>query len=245
MTPLDVIRQSLSTSSAVDGTFTFPTILIDKSRERYPAINSADSALGYYRSVGMLGERSTKNEFGYGAIFRSLTSEPPWVESIRMEEMEEISPERDSQLRPFARHVQETSDDSLFQRFRHYLRKRNAIIKGITGVNPLSSARRKQCGLPTELDEFKNLVGLARLLGTDLAFDLYRLLLCEFGADSSGIEVATGAPDLFLWTHSGDRGFWFFSEVKARGDYLSETQKDWTIRNCPLLQGHFVLTILA
>jgi hypothetical protein len=241
MNARQMIQQSLSTSVAADGAIIFPTLLIDKSHVRQTTLCAADQALEYYRSVGLFGERSTRNEQGYGEVIRLLNSNPPWVESIKLEEMEGTSTEREAQLRPLTKHAQETSDEILFEQFHQHLLKRDASF----GFGRLLDQSCRAFGQPTELDEFKSLIALARLLGPDLAYDLGQRLLCEFGDDSSGLLVGTGAPDLFLWTPAGENGFWFFSEVKAPGDYLRPTQKGWLAQHWELVQGHFRLTILA
>jgi hypothetical protein len=239
-----MMQQSLFTSGAADGAMIFPTLLIDKSRARQTTLRGADQALEYYRSVGLFGERSIRNEHGYGEVIRSLNSEPPWVESIKMEEMEETSAERGSQLRPLTIYVQETSDEILFEQFNQHLLERDARFARFGFGQPLDQTRRA-LGQPTELDKFKSLIALARLLGPDLAYDLEQRLLYEFGDDSFGVLVGAGAPDLLLWTPNGDNEFWCFSEVKAPRDYLRPTQKGWLAQHWDLVQGHFLLTILA
>jgi hypothetical protein len=89
-------------------------------------------------------------------VFRSLNSEPPWVEAIQMDEMWERSLERESQLRPLTVHVQDTSDDILFERFRQYLLERNSRL----GLDLPPGKLWNELG-QTELDEFKGLVCLA------------------------------------------------------------------------------------
>src|SRR5215472_19071345 len=116
------------------------------------------------------------------------------MEPIRQETLGQASPEREGELLPLTRHVQETCDEILLDRFRQYLLERNAEL----GFG--------------KLDEFKSLVALAKLLGPDLAYELEQVLLYEFGEDSSGFEVGTGAPDLLLWAANGENTFWFFSE---------------------------------
>jgi hypothetical protein len=244
MSAILAIQQSLFTSTASDGVKIFPALLIDRSQVGQTTLCAADQALEYYRSIGLYGARSTRNIHGYGEVIRSLNREPPWVEGIRMDEMDRISPERESQLRPLTVHVQEISDEVLFARFHQHLSDRHATLGPIGKKLSLLDQTRTLLSQPTELDDFKSLVALARLLGPSLAYDLEQVLLYEFAEESSGVIVGTGAPDLLLWTPKGENELWFFSEVKAPGDYLRETQKDWIARNWELVHGHFLLTIL-
>jgi hypothetical protein len=242
----EFIQQSLSTGAAIDGAKIFPSLLIDSSHKE-TSLCPADQALEYYQSKGFFGARSTRNEHGYGKVIRSLNSAPPWVESISMEEMNEITDERNFQLRPLARYVQETSDEAALERFLQYLSKRYETLHRLLeqSGSPVFDASLLGQLRTNEFDDFKNLIALARQLGPTLAYDLEQILLYEFGDDSSGFLVGTGAPDLLLWTQNGENEFWFFSEVKAPGDYLSATQKSWLARHWEVVQGHFLLTILA
>lgn len=128
MNTRQIIQRSLSASVAANGAIIFPTMLIDKFHVGQTTGKAADQALEYYRSEGLFGERSTRNEYGYGWVIRSLNSEPPWVARIRMEEMEGTSTERESQLRPLTSHVQEASDETLIERFLQHLSERNARL---------------------------------------------------------------------------------------------------------------------
>jgi hypothetical protein len=239
MNTVQKIQHSLSASGAIDGAISFPTLLIENSRATKTTLAAADQALEYFRRSGLSGYRSTRNQRGYGMVIRSLNSEPPWVESIKMGE--EMSPERETQLRPLTIHVHETSDEVLFELMHQNLLKRDADM----GLGqPLDNVCR-ELGQPTRLDEFMSLVALARLLGPAVAYDLEQLILYEFGVDSSGFQVGAGAPDLFLWASNGECKFWFFSEVKAPGDYLTANQKSWLPQHWEVVQGHFLLTILA
>ena len=165
---------------------------------------------------------------------------PPWVKEIEIEEYDgQISPERNIELRPFTKHVQETSDEILLEQFHQYLLKRNADFAELGFYAPSSDFQ-----VAYELHEFKSRVALARLLGPDCANKSIQVILYEFGEDSNGFEVGIGAPDLFLWAANDDSKFWFFSEVKAHGDYLNTSQKAWINQHWDLVRGHFLLTVL-
>lgn len=164
-----------------------------------------------------------------------------------MEEIDEISKERDFQLRPLVRYAQEESEESLLEQFRQYLSEQDEKINCLLDRHggPVIDAFLSNKYRMNELENFKSLIALARQLGPGLAHDLEQILLYEFGDDSDGILVGAGAPDLLLWTRNGENEFWFFSEVKAPGDYLRATQKAWLTNHWRVIQGHFLLTIIA
>lgn len=62
--------------------------------------------------------------------------------------------------------------------------------------------------------------------------------------DFDEFDVKSGTPDLLVWLSVQSSSLWFFSEVKAPGDYLGNTQKGWLHEHWDTMRGHYCLTIL-
>jgi VRR-NUC domain len=235
----EAVQRSLAASFSTIGAKCFPMIQIDDPRyHRRTAKMAADAALCYYRAHGFAGDRSlAASPNGYAAILRALLEPPPWVEVQMEDSVGDISAERSIQLRPLVQQVQDGSNDEvLLDRFREH-RKKNAAYLQKLGVDssPLEGL------LETE---FREKVALARLLGVDVANSLHDAVFDQYDGYQD-IILSAGAPDLLVWLPNAETGFWFLSEVKAPGDYLSETQRAWLNENWHFVQGHYSVTELG
>jgi VRR-NUC domain len=230
------VRQSLSASFRSDGAKCVPMLLIENSNvSNQKDIKAADMALQFYMAHGFVGDRSRMNVHGYPEILRDLQSPPPWV-TVEMDDcVGDVSAARRMQLRPLVQQVQDDSDDIILQKFCDDQKQRWSEFKPPIAMDP---ELRRFSDEVAETD-FRNLIALARLLGVELLRELYHALFYEIDGVYEDIIVSAGAPDILVWLPNSDSGFWFFSEVKARGDYLRPSQKSWLNRNW----ASFVATI--
>ncbi|WP_158925140.1 VRR-NUC domain-containing protein [Acidisphaera sp. S103] len=237
----EAIRQSLSASCRADGVKCFPTISIEPSgisirRGKEPA---ADVALRYYLAHGFAGDRSRMNVHGYAKILRDLQTPPPWV-TVEMEDsIGTLSPARALQLSPLSQQITDVDDGAILARFDEHQKQKWAttaeILKNVDSSFITSAMERDR-------QEFYNLIALGKILGPDRSSTLYEAVFDEVEEIYEDIIVAAGSPDLLVWSPDPERGFWFFSEVKAQGDSLSASQKAWLDQNWETVQGHYLIT---
>lgn len=223
---VELICHSLAMSTGAPGVKCIPTLLIDRpdrlqSWRSTDVGTSADLALAYYHHHGFLAGRTRKDLFGYPAFLRNLSNPPPWIQ-VQPDQVDRYT-DRADDLRPLILHAQEQTVESLVSRYRseHQQYKVPSVI-----IEALANS-------------FRNLVGLGKVLGMEFFENI-----CDavFGFDE--FTVAAGAPDLLVWLAREESSCWFFSEVKAPGDYLLPSQKRWLHQHWDLLCGHFLLTVL-
>jgi hypothetical protein len=170
---------------------------------------------------------------GYPRLLRDLSNPPPWIE-IEMEDVDgDISEERANELRPLVVQAQEHDEQRLITRYRSEQQHRHSVLERLMGRPPASFV--------TEFgaDSFRELLALAKTLGVDSFEAIYEAVF-EFDE----FTVAAGAPDLLLWLPGHEPSCWFFSEVKAPGDSLRVSQKEWLRRHWDLVCGHYLITVL-
>jgi len=240
------IRQALCANATSSEVEIFPALLIKYSSEDRTLDSAAKQALEYYQINGLAGDLAKfESANDYARSIRSVNSEPPWINSFKIEEVNgDISSEREFELRPLTRYVQDTNDEFLLKTFQNFLLERKARIEASLGFKTDKNDSFWSSNQKMEENEFRSLICLAKALGPEMAYDLEQILLCSFGPDSNGITLGAGAPDLLLWSLDEKNPFWFFSEVKAHGDYLNRNQKNWISNHWNIIQGHFLLTIL-
>jgi VRR-NUC domain len=239
----EIVRQCLSSCFRASGPICVPMLLIERTAnsERIGIGTAADRALDYFSTDGFVGDRSRANGYGYGGLLRELQSPPPWV-TVEMEDCEEqVSAERNLELRALAEQIQNLTDEELLERFRGHKAELSKVLPEYVRTD-LNFLKMKG---ELEQDSFRNLVGLARTLGSDLALALYRAVFHEVDGIYEDEIVTAGAPDLLIWLPDGASGFWFFSEVKAPGDCLRPSQIAWLKHNWDVVGGHYLVSILA
>ncbi len=102
------------------------------------------------------------------AAFLELQSPPPWV-TVEMEDCEEqISAERNLELRALAEQIQNLTDEELLERFRGHKAEQSKVLSKYVQIDPNFLKMKAEF----EQDSFRNLVGLARTLGSALALAL-------------------------------------------------------------------------
>lgn len=239
---VDSVRRSLAASSSVRSATFVPTVLI----ERPPTLmswksakgTSADWALAAFHSHGFRGDRTRNNLFGYPGLLRDLSDPPEWVHVAPEDLLCEMDEDRRSELRPLIVHIQELTEAALIAHHRAERRAafvRQQLFEGryiiIDDVKFETDAFREEC--------FRELIGLGKVLGADLFYDIFDAVF-EFDE----FTPAEGAPDLLVWLPESEPSCWFFSEVKAPGDYLRDSQKAWLHQYWELVRGHYLITIL-
>jgi len=223
----------------------FPIVLIDRPAamvdRSWKALGRADDiALSYYQRVGFEGDRVRKNLYGYPGLLRDLSNPPPWI-NVEPEDLEgQPSKETSLELRPLIQQANETAAETLVSTFLSERRHARAVAEGFLGVDT-SPAQ----GLVDEASAtaFRDLVALAKVLGVE-TFD--RIFEVVFDLDlGDEFTPVVGTPDLLIWHPTLTPAVWFFSEVKAPGDYLSEAQKQWLQFHWDVVKDHFLITMLA
>jgi hypothetical protein len=236
---IEFLRTSLSVSFRCGSAASVPTLLLDRpggltSWRKVSGAVSADFALSYYLLVGFDGERTRMNTYGYPGLLRDLVAPPPWTQFEIDEVDEAISEERAQELGSLIYDAGEQDEASLLETYRSHLRG-EAFERGhFLGDEVLSVVH------DASLESFRRLVRLARTLGPQSFETIYEAI---FPGDQ--FEVEPGAPDLFVWLPGDTSSLWFFSEVKAPGDYLSAAQKDWLVGHWSMTRGHYLITMLA
>jgi len=220
------IRQALSSSFDNSEAICFPTLWIaNPVKTKSKGDDAANIALKFYKTNGLVGDIGDKNGYCYAAILRDLLLSSPWVKDDCFWDTEQKVKHR-----PFLLDAIENNDDTLLEKFRcHY-----------ENIDPPFFGRESEI---TKM--FCDKIALARLLGSmELFLNLYKSVFADVNGSPDGFFLAAGAPDLLVWYPDKDNGFWFLSEVKAHGDYLSHSQKSWLDRNWDLVRGHYLLTVL-
>ena len=235
---VELIRRSLAASSGAQGVKGVPILLIERpdglqSWFSTDAGTSADLALAYYYSHGFLADRTRMNLYGYPGLLRTLSNPPPWIE-VEPEDVDGgISEDRADELCPLIVHAQEHAVESLVSRYRSEQQHKALVLERFVGL--ASSSVVTEVGA----DSFRDLVGLAKVLGVALFEAIYDAVF-EFDE----FTVAAGAPDLLVWLPGPEPSCWFFSEVKAPGDSLRSSQKGWLHQHWDLVCGHYLITVL-
>jgi len=149
-----------------------------------------------------------------------------------------ISEERAHELRSFIYHAQEHSDFDLLKLIQDGQKSFDFWSEYLTGRKSVPGAAELRAELREE--SFLELVALAKALGVDSFNSVFDAVF-----DFDEFSVAPGAPDLLVWLHKPSTSFWFFSEVKAPGDSLRITQKEWLWQHWNVVRGHYLLTIIG
>ena len=238
-TTIESIRSSLASSSAAGFLTSLPTFLIQRpsaleSWRIRGHSTSADFALAFYNSLGFDGDRTRKNLLGYPGLLRELSNPPPWVH-IEPEDMDgDLEANRARELRSLILHTQNSRDQELVALFRAELESINSPLRRFAGLSSISPI-----AADTRMESFRQVLSLARALGSDGFETVYNAVF-----DFDEFEVKSGAPDLLLWLPDKTPPLWFFSEIKAPGDYLGTSQKGWLHDHWETLRGHYCLTVL-
>jgi hypothetical protein len=169
------------------------------------------------------------NLYGYPGLLRELSSPPPWTQVKQEDIDDDISKDRAYELRPFVVHAQEQSEECLVARYRAK-QQHVAALLNLPTYSDVAEAI---------MDSFRVLIGLAKVLGVELFDAIYDAV---FKFDE--FTLAPGTPDLLVWLPRQERSCWFFSEVKAPGDSLRNSQKEWLHKHWDLVCGHYLITIL-
>lgn len=238
-TTIELIRSSLATSSASGFLTSLPTFLIQRpsaleSWRIRGHSTSADLALAFYNSLGFDGDRTRKNLFGYPGLLRELSNPPPWVHVEPEDRDGDLDANRARELRSLILHTQNASDEELVALFRAELESINSPLIRFIGLSPISPI-----AVNNRIESFRRLLSLARALSNDGFETVYDAVF-----DFDEFDVKSGAPDLLLWLPDKTRSLWFFSEIKAPGDYLGSNQKGWLHEHRETMRGHYCLTIL-
>ena len=235
---VEVVRRVLSTRTVAGAAKFFPTVLLErpngiKSWSSLGTGTSADWALAYYTYQGFMGERTRMNLFGYPGLLRDLSSPPPWVE-VEPEDVDgDVEKERAAELRPLVEHAVEYTVDALVSAYRSELDSKAFWMKHNFGQASSPDV------LKSSLDSFRELVAFAKVLGLDAYYAIFEAV---FSFDE--FTIAEGTPDLLIWLPHSDSPCWFFSEVKAPGDSLRQSQKAWLRQHWDLVRGHYLITML-
>ena len=195
---VELIRRSLAASSGAQGVKGVPILLIERpdglqSWSSTDAGTSADLALAYYYSHGFLADRTRMNLYGYPGLLSTLSNPPPWIE-VEPEDVDGgISEDRADELCPLIVHAQEHAVESLVSRYRSEQQHKALVLERFVGL--ASSSVVTEVGA----DSFRDLVGLAKVLGVALfeaiydavfEFDEFTLLLHKIGpCGSCGVEM--------------------------------------------------------
>lgn len=236
-------------SADCDGAVSIPTLLVDlpASLTSWKGCPAADWALAYFKLNGFEGDRVRMNCSGYPGLLRELDAPPPWAELEAEECIGEVSPEREIALRPLIVQAHDIGVESLVheheswreesRRRRRFLR---AIYEGAETIAEIAENPAEQAMEAFVTEAFATLLNLAASL-TGMQFEA----CCNAVFDFDEFSVAPGAPDLLVWLPRAEPPCWFFSEVKAPGDYMSLAQEDWLRNHWELVRGHYLLTKLA
>jgi hypothetical protein len=235
---IDLVRRSLDASSRVGVVTCVPTLLIERPHglRSWSSRNlgtSSDLALDFYRSQGFLGDRTRMNLYGYPGLLRDLSYPPPWIE-VEPEDMEDdISEDRANELRSLVVQVQDHDEEWLMACYRSEQQRKSFELESSIGLPTSSLVTR------AGEDSLRRLITLGKVLGVDL-FEA----ICEAVFEFDEFTVSAGAPDLFVWLSRHEPSCWFFSEVKAPGDSLRTSQKEWLHQHWDLVRGHYLITVL-
>lgn len=235
---VDLLERSLSTSTRSSNVISFPSLLISLGEERRTKLattgaNSADVAVGFFEQMGFRAQRTRMNVHGYPGLLRELMAPPPWVE-IELNDCEgAVPPSRARALQPLFQIAVDVPHSELLARYRQHLEERGPFMQN------LLPSQIHETVTSTSMDMFEGLLGLARCIGGSSFEDVCAAV---FAYDE--FPLFPGAPDLLVWRPDSNDGLWFFAEVKAPGDTLRESQRDWLKLNWDRIRGRFVLAIL-
>lgn len=223
-----LVRRSLEVSWHADGAISLPTVMIEKPTSSTSwalpgEYTAADKALDYYRSVGLLGERTRKNQWGYPGLLRDLAHCPPWVHN---------EPDREREQRALIDHIHDRNDDELLDDLRRDYSRHSAIFPRLSMQVPNEHRDMREVS-------FREKLSLGRAMGVDTFYKNYNAVF-----DFDEFTPAAGAPDLLLWSPPYSKPFWCFTEVKAPGDNLRASQTNWLREHIDIIRGHYFLTIL-
>lgn len=238
-TTIDVIRSSLATGAASRFLTSLPTFLIRRPSQldSWKVVGhstAADFALAFYSSIGLDGERTRKDLLGYPGLLRELSNPPPWVE-LEPEDIDgDLDPQRARDLSSLILQTQSSSNEELVAFFRAELEERNSLLRRFIGLPSVSAIV-----VDNRIESFRRLLSLARALNLSGFETVYDSVF-----DFDEFDVKSGVPDLLLWLPDQIPSLWFFSEVKAPGDYLGSSQKSWLHEHWGILRGHYCLTVL-
>lgn len=232
---VEMIHHSLAASSAADSLTCLPAFLIQCPYKQADLGTAADWALTYYSSIGLYGDRTRMNLWGYPGLLRDLSAPPPWVE-VKPEDVDgDISHERALELRSLIMYAQEHSEEELVARYQASVEHKASVLQPFLGISPDANS----IIIDFEADSFRQVISLAKSLGVETFEAIYEAVF-----DFDEFSVASGTPDIFLWLSGQGQSLWFFSEVKAPGDSLRNSQKAWLHEHWKLVCGHYALTIL-
>jgi len=219
----------------------FPTILVQRPHIFYGwseagSFTAADSAVAWFCGKGLLADRTRMDLGGYPERLQELLAPPPWID-VQMEDiLQAVPPDREKELRPLAIQSDEFGWQSMIAKFQSY-RECLSRWKNPLGVAPSDTDHIVASTLESD---FRELLMLGASIGPGPLYEVYDAV---FGLFDDPMPVP-GAPDLLVWHPDGLQGGWFFSEVKAPGDSLRDSQKSWLCEHWDLVKGHFVLTLL-
>lgn len=192
----------------------------------------ADLAIRYFQRIGLRCDRTRQDLYGYPGLFRDLRAPPPWIE-VTLEDTEgPVSVKREAELQLLYIQANQTDPQRLVDEYREHLTHQRETLEklGVALTPPEITS--------SLVDRFQQKLELALCLGVEQFEAVFDSVIEPFDE----FVVATGAPDLFVW--SEPERLWFFAEVKGPRDTLRRSQLAWIRVHWETIRGKYVLVLL-
>lgn len=233
---VEIIRQTLDTSTQVADVISFPSLLINlpNGESMYGKLPAAELAIGYFRDHGFAADRTRMNLDGYPGLLRKLGEPLPWVKVEPDDVSGPVSEVRAFELRSLMERVNSDDASVLLGERREAEEARKRYASEILG------RRISEHSSPFAEEMFAELICLGKSIGCSN----FEAVWCAI-FDFDEFSIRPGAPDLLVWLLDAEHPLWFFTEVKGPGDSLRKSQKDWISENWSVISGRFIITSLC
>lgn len=218
--------------SSVD--FPMISVRLDERKRLFKnSVGAEDLALSMFVAAGYQGDR-TRGISGYPVLLRDLSEPPHWFRS-EQEEAEVVHQP------PLIELLHNLGISRLIESFNEH----NAPDHFWRHFTSSPEQELGECGLDKSAamdvkghmrENLERTLRLGLVLGDAMFWSVFEAI---FPIDE--FTPAAGAPDLLIW--SAD--WWTFVEVKAPGDYLSNSQVCWLHEHEAMLNDRYVLLSLA
>ena len=237
-TLVSLVRNILGMSLDCDGASSLPTLLIGRAgHSKLSGFPAAEKAMAYFNVAGFDCDRTKMNLYGYPGLLRDLSSPPPWVHVEMEDVVSEVSSERRTELRQLFDYIHDTDTTQIDNLF--LTGRKNQLTAIFRNEKPLLS---QDTSLLVEAEAYTSFARLARLGELITPAQFAGIYDAVFPFDE--FLLSPGIPDLLVWLPKSSPSCWFFAEVKAHGDYLSQSQKAWLRNNWDVVRGHYLLALL-
>jgi len=232
------IKQILDTSYHIEAMTLFPSIHITLPRGEFeevrkPGTTMADLAIRYFLRLGLNGDRTRQDLYGYPGLLRDLTAPPPWVE-VTYEDIDGLeSVDHTAALQPLYIQANETDPQLLIEEYRKHLENQHTRLRNV-GLGLLAFPGTDDLSV----ERFRQELELARCIGGEHFEPIFHSVFQFF----DDFIVMAGVPDLLVW--SEPERLWFFAEVKGPRDSLRRSQDAWIRTNWDTIRGRFALVLL-